>query len=270
MAKEREYMAKTMIPAERGPPGPFCVHFFVNPGAADRAYDVPVHEHGFWQLELGVAGAFGARVGGRRLEVRPGRCVFFPPGVRHGFSYPPGISYLSVKFNAGDAEGEFRSLELRDSPALGALERALLALTAEPAGRGQMIDCVISALFAAAYPGEPEEVDRDSLVSRVREYVRGRGGGYVSVAEVAGELGYSPSHISARFRREGGVALKTFLDRERGRRAAELVLYSDLNFGRIAYEMGFPDPFAFSRFFKRVHGTGPRAFRARGEAAQVR
>jgi len=143
---------------------------------------------------------------------------------------------------------------------LRALERAVLAACSEPRHLA-VVDGVVAALFAACYRPEEGESEFDSLEWQIRELVRERDGTYLSVAEAAERVGYSPGHLSARFRAEHGVSLKTFLDRERARRAAELVRYSDLSFGRIAYEMGFGDGFAFSRFFKRLHGVSPRAFR---------
>jgi AraC family transcriptional activator of pobA len=237
-----------------------CSCFFVNFGSAEEAYHLPVHHHAFWQMELGTVGRFTVKVRARRTEIRPGLCVFLPPGTRHGFSYPRGIGYLSLKFHAEGPSGEPRSLDLRGTALLRSLERGLLA-AARGEAPAEVIDHLLSALFAVRYAPRDQEDQQGSLVARARDYVRGREGRYVTVKQVAEEVGYSASHFSALFRREAGEALKTFLDRERARHAARLVAYSDLSFGRIAYLMGFPDVFAFSRFFKRLHGRAPRAFR---------
>jgi AraC family transcriptional activator of pobA len=237
-----------------------CGCFFVNFGTAERPYDLAVHQHAFWQMELGTVGRFTVRMAGRRLELRPGLCIFMPPGTRHGFSYPAGIGYLSLKFHGEGAGAGPRTIDLRSSALLRSLERGLLAAAREGAPP-EVTDFLLSALFSVCYAPAEEEHEADSLVGQVRRFVRGREGRYVTVTQTAEAVGYSASHLSALFKRQSGEALKTFLDRERGRRAAELVSYSDLSLGRIAYLMGFPDLFAFSRFFKRIHGRSPRAFR---------
>ena len=102
------------------------------------------------------------------------------------------------------------------------------------------------------------------MVHRLRDHLRQQGGRYVTVAEAAKTVGLSTSRASARFREEAGGSLKRFLDRERGRVAGQLVVFSDLTFKQIAYRMGFGDLFSFSRFFKRLHGASPRKLRAKG------
>jgi AraC family transcriptional regulator of arabinose operon len=247
---------------------PACRCFFVNPGGADRAHDLPVHRHSFWQLELGTAGRFPARLGTETIEVRPGLAVFIPPGLRHGFSYLPGIGYLSFKFHTEEGPLPPRSLDLRSSPLLAALEQALVAAVTESPRRPEVLDALLSALLAACRPVPEEPGVGAGLAQRVAELVRSRRGAPVSVRQAAAELGYSPGHLSALVRRETGRPLKELIDRERGRRAAELVRYSDAGFKQLAEELGFPDQFSFSRFFKRVHGRSPRAFRARAGQGQ--
>jgi AraC-like DNA-binding protein len=250
-------MAKHMIR------DPGCSCFFINYGSAGEAYDLAMHVHAFWQMELGTVGRFDVRTGNRRQQLRPGMAVFLPPGTRHGFSYAAGISYLSLKFHAERSGTEPRMLDLRSSALLRALEKALLASASTRGAEPAITDGVLSALFAAGYAPDKGAGTgaTDSLTARVSEFVRTREGRYVTVSQVAEAVGYSASHLSVLFREGAGEPLKTFLDRERGRRAAELVSYSDLSFGRIAYELDFRDVFAFSRFFKRIHGRSPRAFR---------
>ena len=242
--------------------GPACRCFFVNPGGADRAYDLPAHRHRFWQLELGTTGRFPARFDGQEFEVRPGLAIFIPPGVRHGFSYVPGIAYLSFKFHAEEGPPPPRGVDLRAAPLLAALERALAAAAAERPRRPEVLDALLSALLAACRPAPAESAGGAPMAERVAGLVRAREDAPVSARQAAAALGYSPGHLSALVRRETGRPLKELIDRERGRRAAELVLYSEAGFKQLAEELGFPDQFSFSRFFKRVHGRSPRAFRA--------
>jgi len=258
-------MAKSMIQESEASElrAPVCTCVFATSQSTGERHDVAMHVHAFWQMELGTVGRFEVRTGNGRGEIRPGLAVFFPPGTRHGFRYSPGIGYLSVKFHAETDKGKPLALDLRSTELLRALEKALLAAAAGHRRLPAVTDSVLSAIFAVAYAPEASQAQGDSLVSRVTRYVRTREGRYVTVRDVAEAVGYSASHLSALFRSEAGEPLKTFLDRQRGRRAADLVRYSDLSFGRIAFELDFRDVFAFSRFFKRIHGRSPRAFRRR-------
>jgi AraC family transcriptional activator of pobA len=57
--------------------------------------------------------------------------------------------------------------------------------------------------------------------------------------------------------------LKRYLDRKRADYAQRALIYADANVSLVADQMGFPDPFTFSRFFKRVTGENPRDYRKR-------
>lgn len=223
------------------------------------------HTHPFWQVEVALAEGIEAWAGGQRWTLDPDDVLIIPPHVPHGFRYRPGSRWVSVKLAVeGRMANEARRVP--PSPVRDALRAALLSLlppigTASARER-EVLAGVLTALVACiaeeTVSGRPVETGQ---VAEVRRYVERFGGKPVSVAEVAAHLGYSIGHASAEFRRRAGMGLKEFLDRERARCAAEALRYSDLRVGEIAEELGFPDLFAFSRFFKRTMGRSPRTYR---------
>lgn len=260
-------MAKSTLSSELKKEQRFlpCTHLFGSIGEAQRAYECRVHKHPFWQMDLSMGPvAFTAKVEGETVHMPEGTAVFLPTHTSHGFQYPKGAAYASIKFQTSERV-PWRALNMRSSPLLRPLERALVnLLPADYRGhsaRRTTLDCVLSAVFAECYLSEDDETSSDAMVDRVREFVRLQNGQYVGVEDVATHLGYSTSYVSARFRNDTGQSLKSYLDAERGRVLARLVLFSDLSFSQIALQVGFRDLFAFSRFFKRIHGRGPRAFR---------
>ncbi len=66
------------------------------------------------------------------------------------------------------------------------------------------------------------------------------------------------------FLRQTGTPPKKYVDLYRVSFAEELLHYSDKNIRGIAEALGFADAYAFSRFFKRMKGIAPYAFRKRG------
>ena len=83
--------------------------------------------------------------------------------------------------------------------------------------------------------------------------------GDISVERVARDLGCSRHTLHRRLKAEG-VSFATVLEEFRRRRAIRL-LGERMSVKEVAYRLGYSDPAAFSRAFKRWTGTSPREAR---------
>lgn len=91
---------------------------------------------------------------------------------------------------------------------------------------------------------------------------------YHQVQDYASLLHKSPKTLSNLFKKAGGKSpLKIIQDRIslEGKR---LLLYTDMDVAEVAYETGFQEASHFSRFFKKMTGAAPGAFRAKGLVKQ--
>lgn len=258
MASSSENMAESTMAAFR----------FAFRGGARAGAAVAAHSHPFWQFEWMLSGRALAQVGADGIALGPGDALLIPPGLPHRFSYPhAGATWISVKF-AAPATAHPPDPLLPASEELRALAGAIAALVPPggepaPAHRPVLDHCLAALLaLAARVPAAPLD---PGVAARVRRLVERDDARAWTVAGVAAALGLSTSHCSARFRRETGVALKPWLDRVRAGAAERLLAASDLPVGEVALTLGFADVFAFSRFFTRTTGLGPRAWRARRE-----
>ena len=84
--------------------------------------------------------------------------------------------------------------------------------------------------------------------------------GEIRVAAVARQLGVSRQTLYRRLKAEGAT-FGEILDGLRRRLAVQLVREQRLPVKEAAYRLGFSDPAAFSRAFKRWTGLSPQAFR---------
>ena len=82
--------------------------------------------------------------------------------------------------------------------------------------------------------------------------------GAVRIERVAREMGYSRQTLYRRLKAEG-TTFEALLDDLRRRLALRLVREPGLSVKEIAYRLGFSEPAAFSRAFKRWTGRAPRA-----------
>jgi AraC-like DNA-binding protein len=85
--------------------------------------------------------------------------------------------------------------------------------------------------------------------------------GPVRIDQVARELGYSRQTLYRRLKAEG-VTFEQLLEGVRQRLARRLLGKEGLSVKEVAYRLGFSDPAAFSRAFKRWTGRSPREFQA--------
>jgi len=84
--------------------------------------------------------------------------------------------------------------------------------------------------------------------------------GDVGIDRVARELGYSRQTLYRRLKGDG-VTYEQLLDELRRRLAVRMVRDEGLSVKEAAYRLGFSDPAAFSRAFKRWTGSSPGAMR---------
>jgi AraC family transcriptional regulator of arabinose operon len=108
----------------------------------------------------------------------------------------------------------------------------------------------------------PEQGDP---LERAMAYLAERLDGSVRVPELAKLVGVSPSHLTTLFRRATGGGVIAHHSALRMARARVLLDSTTQPVASIADELGFSDPFYFSRQFRRSHGMSPTQFRQRYE-----
>ncbi|WP_204060958.1 AraC family transcriptional regulator [Microbispora corallina] len=106
-------------------------------------------------------------------------------------------------------------------------------------------------------PGDP--------LQRAMAYLAERLDSNVRVADLAALVGVSPSHLTALFRRATGGGVLAHHTALRMAQARNLLDTTDATVAGIAREVGYTDPFYFSRHFKRLHEASPTEYRNRAK-----
>jgi AraC-like DNA-binding protein len=80
------------------------------------------------------------------------------------------------------------------------------------------------------------------------------------LSDAARDCGLSAVHLSRLFRRFAAESPHAFLARTKMNHAAELIARDNSSVKAAGAQVGYDDPYHFSRVFKRVHGVAPSRF----------
>jgi AraC family transcriptional regulator, transcriptional activator of pobA len=101
------------------------------------------------------------------------------------------------------------------------------------------------------------------LVRAFRVMVEKRSRQWHQVQSYARELHVSAKHLGETVHAELNQAPKDYIQDRILMEAKRLLLFTDRSLKEISFDLGFPDPTGFSRFFKKITGGSVQSFRQR-------
>jgi len=104
--------------------------------------------------------------------------------------------------------------------------------------------------------------DRQSLYTRWVVLMESHYLEHWPVSRYAERLGLSTERLNRMVRAETGLNAQALLHARLAREACRRLVHVAVPVSRLAFELGFEDPAYFCRFFKRLTGLSPRAYRA--------
>ena len=219
------------------------------------------------------------------MPFKPGQALLIHPYQFHHFSKLAStkLTWLFCTFEL-EAQGFLeplrnRVLDMEDSSSLqldelpgqlvGQLLKQLLNIWRMPRvalQAAQLQASLLSLLISLrrlgdqSEPGLLPETD-DNLLRTVNLLLTQWRARSVTVADLAGELGFSESRLRVLFKQTAGIPLGAYIKNYRLNRAMALLRTSALPIATIAEEAGFGSPQALSRVFKKETGHTPRSYR---------
>jgi AraC family transcriptional activator of pobA len=229
----------------------------------------------------------------RRQQFRAPALLIVPAGVVHGFSFAEDTEGYVVTLadtllrDLARDERSFRSLfadancasldadpvhlqEFADT--LPKLRRELVwsAPASAAAATARLTTLLVSAVRALHQPSEVVSAAsnaRAALVARLREKIETHLRGGLSVAQYAKALNVTPARLRAACLEVTGKTPMRVLEERLVLEAKRNLTYTNMTVAQIAYYLGFTDPAYFSRFFSKLAGESPAAFRRRAGGA---
>ncbi|WP_102128432.1 helix-turn-helix domain-containing protein [Deinococcus planocerae] len=243
------------------------------------------HRHDFQEVIWIHSGAGTHTIDGREGELR-GPCVsLIARGQVHAFREMRGLNGYAVSFTedllGGTPTGRTNRLLFNYSPGdrtfpvppeVQLAAEGVLDLTEREYARAQetgdltllrplmeaLLVLVRRAVFAGLGVGENAEV---GLVGRFLDLLEHDFARHHDVAHYAGRLNVSAKHLSRATNAGLGKSAKGLIQDRVILEARRLLSFTDLSVKEVTAEVGFADPFTFSRAFKGAVGASPQDFR---------
>ena len=259
--------------------------------SARHHWKIGPHLHqGLHQMILVLKGRGVVLADGRRSQYRPPAMLLMPVGSVHGFEFEPGtrghVISVSADLLNGLAQREPGVATLFAQPStieLGARElhatdlaqsvRMLAREFARPAAGAELalhgwLEVLIGNLLRLSSrlpnPADPVVGQRQRLMARFGELVESRFREHQSVADFARALHVSESRLRNVCLASTGQPPIQVIHARIMLEAKRQLHYTGNPISEIAFALGFDDPAYFTRFFTRLGGCSPRAFRRRG------
>ena len=243
------------------------------------------HSHDLWSLDLCAGGENRVEVGSHNYRFKRGDILLIAPHQDHRFIYiGRPFSCFSFKFDLphlsddlkpqtiyaghpGGLKKRLAVIEAVKACLAGFCPEELLArsvaFTVLDSYEGiHILEGLLYSVVCHYISGEAQrtaEVNSDSLLTRMSEFIYRRGGEPVTVEDLAEHLNYSPGYLRCLVRRHTGDSTKRFIDLERIKIMKNMLLYSDIRTKELANIMCFSDVKYFTRFFQKYTGETPRA-----------
>jgi AraC-like DNA-binding protein len=225
---------------------------------------IPAHSHRRAQLIFATAGTMTVHASGSLWILPASHALWMPPGIVHDIrtAGPVELRTLYIQSQHTERIGS-RCRVLFVSPLLRELIVRAIALpplydTRGMAGRLMML--ILDEI--AALPPQPLELrmPRDVRLQKLCERVLADLSLTHSIAQLGGWVGLSERSVARLFPRETGLSFGKWLSQARLLKAFELFEQGQ-SVTRVALDLGYSSPSAFTKMFRRGLGTTPSSMR---------
>ena len=256
--------------------------------AFQHQWTIPAHRHdGLHQFQLLVQGSVTATLDGVSARFEAPFALMVSPGVVHGFAYDRDCTGHQVTLPTATLRRYFAHaptlLQALNQPivmgreamagAASTGENLFVALAQEfhhhHPGRAEALhgQAILLALWflrceAATRTPPHQQALRDTLLQRYKmlleQYVRQQ----QRLGFYADKLAVTADHLSRVCRATTGTGALDLLHERLMLEARRQLAYTPNPVSAVAFELGFDDPAYFSRFFSKLAGQSPSAYRA--------
>ncbi len=230
----------------------------------------------YYSIEFVARGKGALVLAGRRQALLPGSVFAYGPGVPHHITTDrddPLAKYF-VDFAGRRAaglleQGEFPPGTSGRVVAPSEIQRIfddLIQNGLRPTrwtapACAALLEYLVLKIGESQSAWEAVQTPAFATYERCRKHIQANFARLTNLAEIARQCHVDPAYLCRLFRRYDHQTPYQFLLRLKMNRAAERLQEPGVLVKQVAAELGYPDPFHFSRAFKNILGLSPEAFR---------
>ena len=229
------------------------------------SHEIDWHSHPRYQLVYAARGVMTVDTREATWVVPPQRAVWMPPGIEHRLKASGAVEMRSLYVRPDAAARMPRTCEVLE---VTALLRELIVRATElpmeyeqrgPAGR--LMRLLLDEL--AGLPRLPYHLPmpRSAPLAAICRRLLDAPDEPVTLAELAGRTAMSSRTLARHFRRRTGMTFAAWRRRARLQRALAWIV-EGRPIVKVALELGYDSPSAFSAMFRRELGAPPSQFRS--------
>lgn len=233
-----------------------------------ESFRYPFYQHDDWTVYVPVQGEFLCAFEGKTDVVCEGDVYVIPPHTpfqrkvlrpltvhffRFTLKQEPSVPIPCGRFSLRSERGEQTFRLLKETMNLSEKDAELF-------GKHYLTDLFLQHYGECVLHPEHREVT-DQTVQRVLDLLHRSYGDHCSFAQIARQVGLSPSGLIKKFRKEVGLPPLRYLIGLRIRKAKELLVNTTVGIGEIAEQTGFENIYYFSKIFKKETSLSPMEYR---------
>ena len=217
----------------------------------------PPHFHDSVELLVVESGRVEAIINAESKTLLAGDVAFVDKRVAHSFSFGDAVWYSLVFSEKYCRMLRYTDKTLPSYPDCRAFSDKMLSALAlfEPRKENPLLEEALASYLLGLIDDGCERVEEPSatyvVATRILEYIDGNLREPITLASVAGALGYSPSYFSSLFVKLYGMSFKDYLGLVRYRRAEEMIESEGCAATRAAELSGFGSMNTFYRARKK-------------------
>ena len=262
---------------------PFFLGF--NQVAIDAPVGHPAHRHSSFELIVVKEGPYRCRLNGEPIQLKSTNCLLIKPGDFHEVNLRPGQRHYVLQFDLEEAlPNSTHNIFVFDrnlDPAQQAFSapiseiEPLLKSIADQANNdrrfaSEIQDSLIELIFWILVSYIPEnrlspafrKMSHDQqFLDRFEEIALNHYGKHLTLDKLAKQMDISKSTLAKRCSELLGESPSHYLLRVKIEQAANLLKTTDAPIKEVSFNLGFQNPYHFSRVFKRLTGQSPSEFR---------